>query len=344
MEIFSLEGEWADTLSKQGWSVSATNIIKNCLAPSTLRLYNRQISRLRDFCFLHNEQFPPTRASVIADYMCKVAELSNRPNAILSSALAAFNYLYQVLDISNPCDRNIHQLHRALVKSCTKLPRQKVNILPQEPFLDLFLSWPENEDLSVSRLRLKTITLLAFTFMLRPSDIAPKSIVHSSTSGVAEQLVFSTDRVKFLENGELQIQFFGIKNDTHRDGFSVSIPPASEPKIDPVATLRTYIARTDPLRPQDSKPVFLTSVKPYRAITANTVAKILEDAIYLAGLDLNLYSAKCFRPSAATKAIESGLDPDKARRMGRWKTPSVFFEHYVYDNTPVSYTDSMLSK
>ena len=158
VEIFSLEGEWADTLSKQGWSISATNVIKNCLAPSTLRLYNRQISRLRDFCFLHNEQFPPIKASVIADYMCKVAELSNRPNAILTTALAAFNYLYQVLDIASPCDRNIHPLHRALVKSCTKLPRQKVNILPQEPFLDLFLSWPENGDLSITRLRLKTIT------------------------------------------------------------------------------------------------------------------------------------------------------------------------------------------
>ena len=37
--------------------------------------------------------------------------------------------------------------------------------------------------------------------MLRPSDIAPKAIVHSSTSGIEHQLVFSTDRVKFLENG-----------------------------------------------------------------------------------------------------------------------------------------------
>ena len=344
MEIFSLEGEWADTLSKQGWSVSATNIIKNCLAPSTLRLYNRQINRLRDFCYLHNEQFPPIKASVIADYMCKVADLSNRPNAILTSALAAFNYLYRVLDIANPCDNNIYQLHTALVKSCTKLPRQKVNILPQEPFMELFMSWPENEDLTVSRLRLKTITLLAFTFMLRPSDIAPKSVVNSSTSGIENQLVFSTDRVKFMENGELQIQFFGIKNDTHRDGFSVSVPPASNPKLDPVDALRTYIRRTNHLRPQDTKPVFLTSVKPYRAITASTVAKVLEDAIYLAGLDLNLYSAKCFRPSAATRAIESGFDPDKARRIGRWKTPSVFFEHYVYDNTPSAFTDYMLFK
>ena len=156
--------------------------------------------------------------------------------------------------------------------------------------------------------------------------------------------MFSTDQISFLENGELQIQFFGIKNDLHRDGFTVKVPPASIPKLDPVSTLRTYIQRTDPLRPSDSKPVFLAAKKPHRAITASTVAKVLEDAIYLSGLDINLYSAKCFRPSAATQAIESGLDLDKARRIGRWKTPSVFFEHYVYDKTPESYTDSMLFK
>ena len=211
VEVFSLESEWSNTLSKQGWSLTATNVIKNCLAPSTLRLYNRQISRLRDFCCLHNEHFPPIKASVIADYMCKVAELSNRPNAILTSVLAAFNYLYQVLDIANPCDNNIHQLHRALVKSCTKLPRQKVNILPQEPFLQLFLSWPENEDLTISRLRLKTITLLAFTFMLRASDIAPKSIVHSSASGIESHLVFFTDRVKFIDKWRFTDTVFWYK-------------------------------------------------------------------------------------------------------------------------------------
>ena len=61
VEIFALEGEWTDTLSKIGWSVSATNIIKICFASSSLRLYNRQIFRLRNFVFYTTDDFPQQR-------------------------------------------------------------------------------------------------------------------------------------------------------------------------------------------------------------------------------------------------------------------------------------------
>ena len=78
-------------------------------------------------------------------------------------------------------------------------------------------------------------------------------------NGIEERLVFSTDNVKFRENGDLELKFFGIKYDMHRD-------------------------------------------------------------------------------------CEAGFDPDKVRRISMWKTLSVFFffEHYVYDKTHSSYSDSVL--
>ena len=36
----------------------------------------------------------------------------------------------------------------------------------------MFLSWPENDQLDLQRLRLKVITLLSLVLMLRPSDLA----------------------------------------------------------------------------------------------------------------------------------------------------------------------------
>ena len=315
-------------------------MIKNCLAPSTLVQYNNQINRFRDFCVLRGLKFPPEFPCYIAEYLRHLAGHSTRPKSILTINVSAIKYLYHALDLPNPCDDNIRYLITALVKSQTEIPRTRVNILPKEPFNALFQSWPDNESLSVKRLRLKVITLLAFAFMLRPSDIAPKSI--RSKDGIEERLIFSTDNVTFHENGDLELQFFGIKNDTHREGFCVRIPPVSDAKLDPVSSLRVYINRTESIRPPEHRPVFLTCKKPYTAIVASTVSKILEDAIYLAGLETSQYSAKCFRPTGATRAIEAGCDPDKARRIGRWKTPSVFFEHYVYDKTPMGYTDSVM--
>ena len=336
-----MEAQWASSLDKQGWSSSTAAIIKNCLAPSTIAIYNRHINKLREFCFEQNINFPPSGTSVIADFLFSVANRSDRPRSVLTTIIAALNYLYRVLDIKNPCDDNIYMLQTALVKSFTRIARTTVNILPREPFNVLFLNWPSDNELTIKRLRIKVITLLAFTFMLRPSDIAPKS-VNTDCYGVEQRLQFSTNQMEFLEDGGLKITFFGIKNDTHRDGFKVTIPPVSVSKLNPATCLKTYIERTDNIRPKDTKPVFVTNKRPYRGLAASSVAKILEEAIALAGLDRRLYSAKSFRPSGATRAIESGCDPDRARRIGRWKTPSVFFDHYVYDKPAVEYSDNII--
>ena len=99
--------------------------------------------------------------------------------------------------------------------------------------------------------------------------------------------------------------------------------------------------RTDKFRSIDG-PVFLTLYKPYRGIDASTVAKILNDAIVLAGLSKDQFSAKSFRPTGATRAVEQNFDRDLVMQTGRWKTGSVFFEHYVHAKPPTSYTDCII--
>ena len=54
-------------------------------------------------------------------------------------------------------------------------------VMPMEPFKQLFYKWGVNENLSLWALRLKVVTLCAFSLMLRLSDIAPRSV-----SGVDE--------------------------------------------------------------------------------------------------------------------------------------------------------------
>ena len=93
----------------------------------------------------------------------------------------------------------------------------------------------------------------------------------------------------------------------------MTIPPSSNPKLEPVSCLNVYIQRTARVRPQETRPVFLTCNKPHHANTAPTVSKVLNDAIQLAGLDTGKFSVKMFRPSAEKAAVESGVDPTKAR-------------------------------
>ena len=57
-------------------------------------------------------------------------------------------------------------------------------------------------------------------------------------------------------------------------------------------------------------PVFLSLNRPYKGLTATGIANILNKSIELVGLKSQGFSAKCFRPSGATSAVEAGVNPD----------------------------------
>ena len=214
---------------------------------------------------------------------------------------------------------------------------QRTDVMPVEPFCDLFVSWPDNSSLDIKQLRLKVITLLALSLFLRPSDIAPKSVNYNN--GSKQRILFSRDLVTF-DDSSATITLFGIKNDMARQGFRVKLPRHPTDKLCPVSALQSYMDRTHHLLGSDNA-VFLSLTKPHTAVSAQVVGKVLEQAIKLAGLP-STFTAKYFRPTGATLAIDSGQDPEIVRKIGRWKSSHVFYEHYVHSRVPPSFTTSVL--
>jgi hypothetical protein len=294
------------------------------------------------FCEKQNVSFPPTSTSVVANFLCSIADNSDAPRAQLKIAGAALGHVYKsygVFSVMN--NEHVQLLITALVKSGTQKSMLKSLVMPVQPFRDLFLGWPSNDLLSLKNLRLKTITLLALTLMLRPSDIAPKAVHFNEKTLQQEAWLFTTDNIMFLPSGQAKIVFHGIKNDSSRTGFDVILQPVPERQLDPVQTLQDYIARTSHIRSQE-KPVFLALTPPPGAIAAKTVATIMNEAINLAGLSGKGFSAKSFRPTGATLAVETGCDPEIAMRVGRWKTRSVFYDHYVLAKPPETFSTNIL--
>ena len=189
-------------------------------------------------------------------------------------------------------------------------------------------------------LRLKAVTLLALTLMLRPSDIAPDGVVFDDSSGLIFRQNFTLKNFVFEQN-HMKVTFFGIKNDVQRKGFEVILQKNNVVKIDPVHTLYDYIERTREHRCQDG-PVFITLRSPYNAVDYSTVSRILEEAIVLAGLSTKEFSAKSFRPTGATTAIAQNFNPEIVRKVGRWKNQEVFFDHNVQSKTPLECAESVL--
>ena len=339
-----MESLWKEKLINKGWSVRAAAQFAFAWAKSTLMKYNQILTRLLRFSLDCEVTFPPPMP-VVADFLCTVTDASPRPNSALKNAMAAMSLLYEVYGLPIPAsDPDIGRLRIALVKSGTKRPAIGVKVMPVSPFYQLFVSWPENDELSVKLLRLKCVTLMALVFMTRPSDLAPKAVQFDQDTFEAVPYVLSADHVTFREDGYLEVYFFGIKNDMDRSGFKVVVPPASIRKIDPGAALACYIHRTEEMRNGlEDRPLFVSLKKPYKAIQAGTISNILEESILLAGLAGQGFSAKSFRPTGATAAVNMGVDPRTAMQIGRWKTQEVFFEHYVFPRAPVSYTTNILA-
>ena len=114
--------------------------------------------------------------------------------------------------------------------------------------------------------------------MLRPS--APKAQLYDHEEECFKNLVLSTDNVMFKPDNSVVITFHGIKNDYMRDGFTVTVRPASQAKVCPVTTLRCYIERTKYQRP-DNRPLFIALKAPFKAISSKTVAKAFDKAVEL---------------------------------------------------------------
>ena len=166
-----------------GWDSRSASQLSLHWATSKLSLYNWQISDFYNFCCKQNIPFSLGDSAAIASYLCHLAEKSARPQSVRKSTRAALQHLYNALDLPSSLEtEEIVLLQSALIKSGTTIPMSRSKVMPIAPFRNLFLSWEP-----VKELRLKAITLLALTLMLRPSDIAPKSKNYNSQTGQLER-------------------------------------------------------------------------------------------------------------------------------------------------------------
>ena len=339
-----MENMWSSRLRCLGWSLRAAKQSAYSIANSTIQTYNMYANRYVQFCKVHEVDFSDNNnIPYIANFLCEIADASDRPESVLRTVSAALSFLFDALGKASPMAHpEIKRLITALIKTGTVKPMKRSRPMPIEAFVKYFRELGPESELSLKDLRRKTVTLLALIFMARPSDLAPKGVVFNSKTLSVEKMVLSTNDIQFNDDGSLSVTFWGIKNDSKRQGFEVTVHPNKNDVLsDPVKCLELYIEKTREFRPKDTNPLFITLKPPYHAITSDTIGNILEEAISAAGLSSLGFTAKSFRPTAATMAVQKGMLPETAMQLGRWKTKEVFFNHYVYPKVPDTYTGNL---
>ena len=176
----------------------------------------------------------------------------------------------------------------------------------------------KSENLPLRMLTLKTVLLLAITRPSRTADLSQLNItkMRPSSDGVA---FLPTTLAKQSRQGKPIQEFF----------FPLFLPNTL---LCPVNTLRTYVDKTRPLRGEETR-LFISFIKPHKAVTSSTIARWLKMIIEQAGIDTSIFGAHSTRGASTSAAARAGITTEDILKAANWSSESVFqrFYHKIVD-------------
>ena len=108
-----------------------------------------------------------------------------------------------------------------------------------------------------------------------------------------------------------------------------------------VATyLKEYLARTNDLRKNTDK-VFLTTRKPYKPVSRDTVSRWVKSLLQAAGIDTTEFGAGSTRSAASSKASSEGVPLDQILEAAGWSQETTFTRWY---NKSINGTSNGMAK
>ena len=174
------------------------------------------------------------------------------------------------------------------------------------------ISWGEVEKLSLLQLLKKTAFLVAVVCYKRPADLCNMQIVRGYWQ---------------LDESGFSCQPLGFgKTEIHRPVPPIRIEPfQSNPNLCPVLHMINLERRLVKLRPQSVKQFWITSRRPFKAISPVTMSTWLQDVILDAGLK---GSARDVRSVGASTAVQTNMDISKVMEAANWTRLTTMQRHY----------------
>ena len=179
--------------------------------------------------------------------------------------------------------------------------------------IEYLKSLGDNTQLSLQDLTMKTTMLLALVTGQRCQTIQVLN---------TEQLVRSDDMWSFHINKLLK---------TSRPGKhfgKIEIKAFTEDKlICPVTALKEYVARTLPVRQQNSQ-LLLTYQKPHKPVSSETIGKWIKKILTRAGIDNTVFGAHSTRSASTSAAKVGNIAISTIMDAAGWSNTKTFSKFY----------------
>lgn len=209
-----------------------------------------------------------------------------------------------------------HPLVVRFLKAIGKLkpPTRRYNtIWDAGKVLDLFLEWPNNSNLSLKQLTMKTCGLLA---ILSGQRVQTLSRISLSDIKIGENLVeiFVKETIKTSRPGTVQP--------------NIVLPAFTlDDRLCPVKALIEYIEKTQHLR-QNIEQLWISYDRPFCSVKTQTISRWLKTLLKESGVDVSIYKSHSFRHASTSKAFEVGVNVDVIFASAGWNEKSKVFANF----------------
>ncbi|CAL8110304.1 unnamed protein product [Orchesella dallaii] len=301
-------------------------LLESCTA-STRKQYSCALNKWLKFCSEHNLSPYTAHVNVILRFLNRLY----MDGASYSSLNTMRSALSLVLPSVDSFQVGAHPLVVRYLKAVGKLrppvPRYK-SVWDVSLLLNLFRSWPSNENLSLKQLSHKTVALLA---ILSGQRVQTLSLIE------LEQVVVNGSVMNILIPHAVKTSKPGVTQPS-----IVLAKYSLDTNLCPVEAVTCYINLTREIR--KGKSLFVSYEYPYKNVGSQTISRWLKTVLKDAGIDTTIFTSHSYRHASTSKAFACGVGIDIIFDSAGWMHESKVFGKYYNCkiNSRCDYSDTLL--
>lgn len=289
--------------------VEAIDIMISSLSESSIKQYDSCLKKWWIFC--RNDKINPYSGSIaeVLKFLSEEFQGKKASFGLLNSCRSAIALL-RGPEVGE--DVKIRRFFRGVERLRPNKPKYDA-IWDPKVVLDQIILWGSNEDMTLKKLTLKVVTLLALTTGQRMQTLELIDIrnIRRVEDGVEIKI---PDRIKTSRLNKSQPQLI------------VPFYPENA-RLCVASTLETYLERTRLLRDSETK-LFISFKKPFKTVSSQTLSRWIKNTLNISGIDTNIFSAYSTRHASTSTAKREGVSIDAIKKAVGWSDKSCTFARF----------------
>ena len=305
-------------LQQQGLPETMINTMAKARRDTSVSLYNCYIGKWCEFCKSKNYDFVNATVAQGLEFLQSLLDDGSvsRGKSPLNTAKSALSAIL-VLPNGEKFGENSHV--KTFMKGISNLrPARPRYLTTWDPdcILDVLGSnkWNPAAELDLLELSMKLVTMILLATYQRGQLI----------------LALNLDRCVILDE---EIRFRILAEDVKQGSRANYVPEPvifrkfDKPELCIVSHLQTYLHETKDIR-GDVKSVFITSRKPYKVVSRDTVSRWVKTVMCHAGVNVELFAPGSTRGASSSKAFAAGVPIEEIMKKAGWLRESTFQKWY----------------